>query len=108
MGDGSWDNETVTRALPAAYNNAERAVDYSYSRVTLSTEAAVWFGEPAVGSAATAPASGAPNSSPLNLFPQETAGPGSGLGSLDFLRNRQQVKRSGLGSGLIAHASGAW
>ncbi|EYU21790.1 hypothetical protein MIMGU_mgv1a026286mg [Erythranthe guttata] len=31
MGGGSWDNETVTSALPAAYNNAERAVDYSYS-----------------------------------------------------------------------------
>ena len=31
MGGGSWDKETVTRALRAAYNNPERAVDYLYS-----------------------------------------------------------------------------
>ena len=31
MGGGSWDRETVTRALRAAYNNPERAVDYLYS-----------------------------------------------------------------------------
>lgn len=31
MGGGNWDRETVTRALRAAYNNPERAVDYLYS-----------------------------------------------------------------------------
>ena len=31
MGGGSWDRETVTHALQAAYNNPERAVDYLYS-----------------------------------------------------------------------------
>ena len=31
MGGGTWDKETVTRALRAAYNNPERAVDYLYS-----------------------------------------------------------------------------
>ena len=31
MGGGIWDKETVTRALRAAYNNPERAVDYLYS-----------------------------------------------------------------------------
>lgn len=31
MGGGSWDRETVVRALRAAYNNPERAVDYLYS-----------------------------------------------------------------------------
>lgn len=31
MGGGAWDKETVTRALRAAYNNPERAVDYLYS-----------------------------------------------------------------------------
>lgn len=36
MGGGSWDKETVTRALRAAYNNPERAVDYLYSVWALS------------------------------------------------------------------------
>ncbi|XP_028106272.1 ubiquitin receptor RAD23b-like [Camellia sinensis] len=46
------------------------------------------------GAAAAAPVSGAPYSSPLNLFPQETishSGVG-GVGSLDFLRNNEQFQ----------------
>lgn len=31
IGGGIWDRETVTRALQAAYNNPERAIDYLYS-----------------------------------------------------------------------------
>uniref|UniRef100_A0A6N2MI00 Ubiquitin receptor RAD23 n=1 Tax=Salix viminalis TaxID=40686 RepID=A0A6N2MI00_SALVM len=31
IGGGNWDKETVIRALRAAYNNPERAVDYLYS-----------------------------------------------------------------------------
>ncbi|KAF7135578.1 hypothetical protein RHSIM_Rhsim08G0202000 [Rhododendron simsii] len=52
------------------------------------------------GVAAGAPVSGVPNSSPLNLFPQEAVpagGAGAGLGPLDFLRNSQQPMLQELG-----------
>lgn len=31
MGGGTWERGTVVRALRAAYNNPERAIDYLYS-----------------------------------------------------------------------------
>ncbi|KAH9715949.1 ubiquitin receptor RAD23b [Citrus sinensis] len=99
MGGGTWDKETVTRALQAAYNNPERAVDYLYSGIPETAEVAVPVAHfPAsqaaeTGAAGAAPVSGVPNSSPLNMFPQTLSGaPASGLGSLDFLRNNQQFQ----------------
>ncbi|KAJ0007402.1 hypothetical protein Pint_30436 [Pistacia integerrima] len=100
MGGGTWDKETVTRALQAAYNNPERAVDYLYSGIPETAEVAVPVARfPAsqaseTGAAEVPPVSGAPNSSPLNMFPQETlsGAAAGGLGSLDFLRNNQQFQ----------------
>lgn len=92
IGGGSWDKETVTRALQAAYNNPERAIDYLYSGIPDTVEVAV----PVTQLPATqvAPLSGGPNASPLNLFPQEmpSGGTGGNIGSLDFLRNNQQFQ----------------
>ncbi|CAI0421022.1 unnamed protein product [Linum tenue] len=106
IGGGTWDKETVTRALRAAYNNPERAVDYLYSvsiYLTCIPETAevavpvarVPGGQATEAGAATgAPVTGAPNSAPLNMFPQPLpgAGAGGGLASLDFLRNNQQFQ----------------
>lgn len=100
MGGGSWDRDTVNRALRAAFNNPERAVDYLYSGIPEAAEVAVpaaqYPSNPTeTGGVTTGVVPGVPNSSPLNMFPQETisgAGAGAGAGSLDFLRNNPQFQ----------------
>ncbi|PSS07585.1 Ubiquitin receptor RAD23b like [Actinidia chinensis var. chinensis] len=87
MGGGTWDKETVTRALQAAYNNPERAVDYLYSGIPEAAEIAVPGAHFPANQAATEG----------DAIFGETISGGGGLGPFDFLRNSQQPMLQELG-----------
>ncbi|XP_024385834.1 YTH domain-containing protein ECT4 isoform X2 [Physcomitrium patens] len=109
IGGGSWDRDSVLRALRAASNNLEQALQCLSSDIPETTELAPSMsrtllensaGAPSIASAvpahAVVPVSG-PNAAPPELLPQDTpalGADGGSAGDLDFFRNSSEVPQT--------------